>query len=404
MLKRALVISILILVTVAATLPIGESLASYGRRAVASRTGKAKAKRRSRAWWRRRRAHLRRQRAVAASRRRQQRAWALRRRRGTSARLYRPRRGNSARRADLPTGTANLRTLLAPARLPSVSMSAVEAIPAITERAASAPVFTPVIAPVATPVAAAPVTNPDPLPAPKSAKTHAAPAKTHAAPAKVHAAPALAHAAPVAAAVVPRPLVPAASPSPFLRAAPLAGPSPFKPSAASAAPVARDARKFSSLPVPRTWQNVSSTLGGEFKFSLRGADNRAVGTAVWSRLALAPSAAPDRRSKTLGGITHAALRRTVIDRMVAEGGWVVNDFEREMDGRRVFVVIAQSEGEGGVRRNWTYYFTETDGQLYSLATTAPAQFADAVAADAEAVVSSVHSRARAAVATPPVKH
>lgn len=351
MLKRALVICILALVTVAASLPFGESLASYGRRAASGRSGTSKSARRSRAWWRRRRAHLRRQRAVIAARRRQ-RASALRRRRGSSARGHRVRRANTARRAGLPLGTANLRTLLAPARLPSVSMSSIESIPALEERAKSVPV----------------------------------------------AAPALAHAAPVAA---PRPLVPAASPSPFLKSSPNVSPSPFAASAAtktSAGAVSRDARKFSSLPVPRTWQNVSSTLGGEFKFSLRSADNRAVGTAVWSRLALAPSAAPDRRSKTLGGISHAALRRTVIDRMVAEGGWVVNDFEREMDGRRVFVVIAQSEGEGGVRRNWTYYFTETDGHLYSLATTAPVQFADGVAADAEGVVSSVHTRARAAAA------
>lgn len=349
MLKRALVICILALVTVAASLPFGESLASYGRRAASARSGTSKSARRSRAWWRRRRAHLRRQRAVIAARRRQ-RASALRRRRGSSARGYRTRRANAARRAGLPSGTANLRTLLAPARLPSVSMSSVESIPALEARAKSAPV----------------------------------------------AAPALAHAAPVAA---PRPLVPAASPSPFLKSSPHAAPSPFAAATTTAAGAAsRDARKFSSLPVPRTWQNVSSTLGGEFKFSLRNADNRAVGTAVWSRLALAPAAALDRRSKTLGGVSHAALRRTVIDRMVAEGGWVVNDFERELDGRRVFVVIAQSEGEGGVRRNWTYYFTETDGHLYSLATTAPAQFADGVAADAEGVVSSVHARARAAAA------
>ncbi len=359
MLKRALVICLLALVTVAAALPLGESLASYGRRAVASRTTSAsKSRRHTRAWWRRRRAHLRRQRAVIAARRRQ-RASALRRRRGSSARGYGSRRANSARRTGLPAGTANLRTLLAPARLPSVSMSSVESIPALEERAKSAPV----------------------------------------------AAPALAHAAPIAA--TPRPLVPAASPSPFLKSSPNSGSSGFSAAPANAAAggaAPREARKFSSLPVPRTWQNVSATLGGEFKFSLRGADNRAVGTAVWSRLALAPSAALDRRGKALGGISHAAMRRTVIDRMVAEGGWVVNDFERELDGRRVFVVVAQSEGEGGVRRNWTYYFTETDGQLYSLATTAPAQFADAVAADAEGVVSSVHSRARNAAAATSVKN
>ncbi|HLL75601.1 MAG TPA: hypothetical protein VK421_10090, partial [Pyrinomonadaceae bacterium] len=87
MLLRASVLSLLILVTVAASLPFGESLAAYGRRAAASRSGQRNYRRRSRAWRRRQRAQLRRQRALAAARRRRQRAWALRRRRGAAGRV-----------------------------------------------------------------------------------------------------------------------------------------------------------------------------------------------------------------------------------------------------------------------------------------------------------------------------
>jgi hypothetical protein len=159
--------------------------------------------------------------------------------------------------------------------------------------------------------------------------------------------------------------------------------------------VGRDSHKFSSLPVPRNWQNVSSTMNGEFKFSLRAVDGRSSGVAVWSRVGLAGNAIADRRNKTLVGVSHASLRRTVIDRMLLEGGWVVNDFEREIAGQKVFVVVAQSE-QGGARRFWTYYFVEVEGQLFSLATTVPNEFADAVAADAEQTISTLGSRQRAA--------
>ncbi|HEY9404580.1 MAG TPA: hypothetical protein VIQ24_18120, partial [Pyrinomonadaceae bacterium] len=57
--------------TVAATLPLSDSLAHLASRPSVSRRHKGHAARRhSRAWWRRYRARLRRQRAVAAERRR----------------------------------------------------------------------------------------------------------------------------------------------------------------------------------------------------------------------------------------------------------------------------------------------------------------------------------------------
>ncbi|MDQ3908401.1 MAG: hypothetical protein M3268_08650, partial [Acidobacteriota bacterium] len=155
--------------------------------------------------------------------------------------------------------------------------------------------------------------------------------------------------------------------------------------------VGRDPHKFSALPVPRNWLGVSSTLGGEYKFSLRAADGRQSGVAVWSRVNLPAQAVTDKRNRALAGVAHASLRRTVIDRMILEGGWVVNDFEREVAGRKVFVVVAQSESNGQ-RRAWTYYFVELDGQLYSLATTAPTEFADSVSAEAEQTLSALAAR------------
>ena len=77
---RALVISLLILCTVAATLPVAELAHGPGKRAIAGRHGQRRYRRHSRAWWRRHRKLLRRRRALAA-RRARLRALAAQRRR-----------------------------------------------------------------------------------------------------------------------------------------------------------------------------------------------------------------------------------------------------------------------------------------------------------------------------------
>jgi hypothetical protein len=111
-------------------------------------------------------------------------------------------------------------------------------------------------------------------------------------------------------------------------------------------------------------------------------DGRAAGTAVISTVKLsgaeAAHAPATPKSKTVGGMSVTALRRTVIDRMVAEGGWVTNDAVREIQGRRVFVVFAQTGAPGAPTQSWSFYFTEVDGRVYSLATNTPIEFAEPV--------------------------
>jgi hypothetical protein len=77
---------------------------------------------------------------------------------------------------------------------------------------------------------------------------------------------------------------------------------------------------------------------------------------------------------------------------VAEGGWVTNDVQRQLGERRVFVVTAQSVAANGERRAWTFYFTESEGQVYSLATNAPVEFADTLAAESEQAVMALGAR------------
>lgn len=163
-------------------------------------------------------------------------------------------------------------------------------------------------------------------------------------------------------------------------------PNPLDGARPAAAPA--NARAPYELTLPASWSSAGATRGGEMKFSIRSLDGLAAGSAVLSPVAPVRADAPlTLRGRSLGGVPLAALRRTVIDLMVNEGGWVVNDLEREIRGRRVYVVLAQSGSPGGPQRQWTFYFTEVEGRLYRLATDAPLDLGETVAAGSERLVS-----------------
>ena len=124
-------------------------------------------------------------------------------------------------------------------------------------------------------------------------------------------------------------------------------------------------------------------------------DGRTVGNVSVSVVAnaggngAAAYAAPRR---ALSGVPFAALRRTVIDRMLAAGGWVVNDFERDINGRRVYVVLAQTAAPNDRRvaqQSWTFYFTEAEGRIYSIVSNSPMEFSDHAALEAERVIATL---------------
>lgn len=86
----------------------------------------------------------------------------------------------------------------------------------------------------------------------------------------------------------------------------------------------------------------------------------------------------------LSGVAMADLRRIVIDKMVAAGGWVTNDFVREVNGKRVFVVTARTPGDALTpEKAWTFYFTEAGGRIYGLTTDSALEFADRMSNEAE---------------------
>jgi len=100
--------------------------------------------------------------------------------------------------------------------------------------------------------------------------------------------------------------------------------------------------------------------------------------------------------KMLGGVAVADLRRIVIDKMVASGGWVVNDFVREVNGVRMFVVTGRTPKDALTpEKAWTFYFTEAGGRIYGLTTDSPVEFADRMSSEAERFIESLRAKAEA---------
>jgi hypothetical protein len=96
-------------------------------------------------------------------------------------------------------------------------------------------------------------------------------------------------------------------------------------------------------------------------------------------------------SKLLGGTSISDLRRIVIDKMVVSGGWVTNDFVREVNGARVFVVTARTPRDSrSPEKVWTFYFTEADGRIYGLTTDSSVESADRMSTEAERFINKLH--------------
>ncbi|HEY6806954.1 MAG TPA: hypothetical protein VI306_25480 [Pyrinomonadaceae bacterium] len=101
---------------------------------------------------------------------------------------------------------------------------------------------------------------------------------------------------------------------------------------------------------------------------------------------------PREEAKMLGGTNVSDLRRIVIDKMLVSGGWVTNDFVREVNGARVFVVTAHTPKSSNTpEKAWTFYFTEADGRIYSLTTDAPVDAADLLSNEAERFINKLHA-------------
>jgi len=147
-----------------------------------------------------------------------------------------------------------------------------------------------------------------------------------------------------------------------------------------------------AIPLPEGW-SPGSTNNGASSFRIMSPSGMPEANAT---LAVAVPASTNgnqpigrEQRNMLGGVSFSDLRRTVIDRMISSGGWVVNDRQRDIHGRRIFQVIAQTPptSDGKPEQVWNFYFTEVDGRIYSLTTHTAGSFAEKLTADAELFLS-----------------
>jgi hypothetical protein len=146
-------------------------------------------------------------------------------------------------------------------------------------------------------------------------------------------------------------------------------------------------------PAPTGWRPAQATPA-ELQFRVDNSAGDQVGSAAISVVGPAMSAVSDRR--TLAGVATSSLRREIIDRMIRENGWVVNDYQQTIAGQPVYVVVAQSQARGGSVNQRMFYFTEVDGRIYSVATNSPVEEATRLAEESEKVINSLKSRVRPA--------
>lgn len=145
--------------------------------------------------------------------------------------------------------------------------------------------------------------------------------------------------------------------------------------------------------LPNGWNALPASANGEMRFraSTAGSTSDQAALAVVALSQPNPAyLAPKERRQMLGGVSFSELRRMVIDKMIAAGGWVNNDYEREVAGHRVFIVTAQTPADGRSQdKIWNSYFTEVNGRIYSLTTEASLQSSERMAAEAEKFIVSL---------------
>jgi len=146
-------------------------------------------------------------------------------------------------------------------------------------------------------------------------------------------------------------------------------------------------------PAPAGWKTAGSTPG-ELQFRVDNSSGDQVGSAAITVVGPSSMASDSARAKSVGGVPTSQLRRDVIDRMIKENGWVVNDYQKEIGGQAVYVVEAQSQGKSGGVQSRMFYFTEVDGLIYSVMTNSATQESQRIAEESEKVIHSLKNRMR----------
>jgi hypothetical protein len=150
----------------------------------------------------------------------------------------------------------------------------------------------------------------------------------------------------------------------------------------------------SGEPAPKGWKSNVVT-SSELQFRVDDDNGSQIGSAAIAVVGPAMNAdgqTVSAKNKSVGGVPTTSLRSTVIDRMIKEQGWVVNDYQKEIGGKKVYVVVAQSPGLGGSIQSRIFYFTEVEGRIYSVSTSSPNTSTERIVQESEKVIDSLQRR------------
>ncbi len=159
--------------------------------------------------------------------------------------------------------------------------------------------------------------------------------------------------------------------------------------------VATKAKTSSKSATPNNSWKPSQKSPSELQFRVDDSAGSQVGSASIS--VVGPAVGDSMTvgvNKSVGGVSTGALRRDVINQMIRENGWVVNDYQKEIGGRTVYVVVAQSQSKAGQVQSRMFYFTEVDGRIYNVATNSPVDQQERLAEESEKVLDSLQNRVR----------
>lgn len=167
----------------------------------------------------------------------------------------------------------------------------------------------------------------------------------------------------------------------------------------SANPGTRDVVTTVLPTMPAGWSNPTVGNNGEVRFRTETSASipSQATLSVVARSRPNPSYLTQREQhRMLAGTAFSDLRRIVIDKMINAGGWVINDYERQFNSARVFVVIAQTPSDGSApEKSWNFYFVEVDGKIYGLTLNTPVQYSGRLAGEGEKFIASLCAKANA---------
>jgi hypothetical protein len=146
-------------------------------------------------------------------------------------------------------------------------------------------------------------------------------------------------------------------------------------------------------PKTRRERRMKEAANTEAQFKVNNQSGEELGSASITVVGAA-TGEDNGRAKSISGVSTSSLRRTVIDQMIRENGWVVNDYQKEVGGKKVYIVVAQSPGSAGQTQSRMFYFTEVDGRIYSVATNSPTEKSGQIADESEKIVNVLQNRSR----------